>query len=102
MAFRDHVFLKHADRDPNGFLSPDGLDNQKYSCRRATAYIGPMHQTATEISAYVAFWSVMNDQVNDLTDEVQLFARQLQTTEKNCDTRGVTNYIRDSNTNGLP
>ena len=23
------VFLKHADRDPNGFLSPDGLDNQK-------------------------------------------------------------------------
>jgi hypothetical protein len=29
------VFLKHADRDPNGFLSPDGLDNQKCSWRRA-------------------------------------------------------------------
>ena len=55
-----------------------------------------------ETTAYVAFWSVMNDQVNDLADEVQLFARQLQTTEKNCDMRGVTNYIRDSNTNGLP
>jgi len=61
-----------------------------------------MHQTATEISAYVAFWSVMNDQVNDLTDEVQLFARQLQATEEKPRYERCTKYIHDSNTNGMP
>jgi len=50
-----------------------------------------MHKTTPEITAYVAYWSVMNDQVNDLADEVQLFARQLQATEEK--TRGVPNIF---------
>ena len=61
-----------------------------------------MHQMTPETTAYVAFWSVMNDQVNDLADEVQLFARQLQATEEKPRYERCTKYIRDSNTNGLP
>ena len=47
------VFLKHADRDPNGFLSPDGLDNQKMLVATCSC-IYWMRATAPSIESMIA------------------------------------------------
>ena len=90
------VFLKHAERDPNGFLSADGLDNEKMLMATCAAYVELMNQPTPEIAAYFAFWSVRNDQVHDLADEVQFFARQLQATEEAQRYEKCAKFIRDS------
>jgi hypothetical protein len=96
------VFLKHADRDPNGFLSADGLDNEKMLMATSAAYVELMNQPTPEIAAYFAFWSVKRDQVDDLAPELQIFARQLQATEETERCEKCARFIRDSKTNELP
>lgn len=90
------VFLKHAKRDPNGFLSADGLDNEKMLMATCAAYIELMNQPTPEIVVYFAFWAVRNDQVNDLADEVQLLARQLQEIEEAQRYEKCVKFIRES------
>lgn len=95
------AFLKHAERDPNGFLSVDGLDNEKMLIATCAAYLELMNQPTPEIAAYFAFWSLRNDQVNGLAVEVQLFARQLQATEAPLRYEKCSKFIRDSKTSDL-
>lgn len=95
------VFLKHADRDPDGFLSGDELDNEKMLIATCAAYVELMNQRTLEIAAYFAFWAVRNDRVNGLADEVQSFARQLQAMEETQRYEKCLKFIRDSKANGL-
>jgi hypothetical protein len=95
------AFLKHADRDPNGFLSAGGLDSQKMLIATSAAYVALINRPTTEISVYFAFWSALNDVVNDLTDKVQLFARELQATEETLRYDKCAKFIRDNKTNPL-
>lgn len=95
------VFLKHAERDPNGFLSADGLDNEKMLMATCAAYLELMNQPTPEIKAYFAFWSAKNDQMHDLAHEVQLFARQLHAGEEAPRYEKCIEFIRDSKANVL-
>jgi hypothetical protein len=89
------VFLKHADRDPNGFLSAEGLDNEKMLIATCAAYVELMKQHTPETVAYFAFWSVKEDQVDDLAAEARLFARQLQATDEEQRYSKCSEFIRD-------
>lgn len=95
------AFLKHADRDPKGFLSAGGLDNEKMLMAACAAYVELMNQWTPEIAAYFAFWSVRNDLANGLADEVQSFARQLQATEETQRYEKCLKFVRDSKANSL-
>ena len=95
------VFLKHADRDPNGFLSEDGLDNEKMLLATSAAYLELMKQPTPEIAAYFAFWSVRNHQMLDLAVEVQSFARQLEATKEAERYEACAKFILDSKLNGM-
>jgi hypothetical protein len=76
------VFLKHAERDSDDFLSADNLDNEKMLIGTCAAYVELMNQPTPEITAYFAFWSVRNNSAHDMADEVQPFAQQLEVAEE--------------------
>jgi hypothetical protein len=65
------------------------------------AYVELMNQRTREIAAYIAFWSVKNDNVDGLADEVQLFARQLQATEEAQRHETCSKFIRGSKASTL-
>jgi hypothetical protein len=88
------TFLKHADRDPNDFLAMDDLDNEKILMATCAAYLELMKNPTPEIVAYFAFWSVKNDQMNDLAKEVQKFAGQLETAREAQRYKLCTQFIR--------
>jgi hypothetical protein len=90
------VFLKHADRDAEDLLSADVLDNEKILMATCAAYIEVMKQPTPEIMAYFAFWSAKNDQVDDLAEEVQQFARKLQATNESARYGLCAKYIRQN------
>jgi hypothetical protein len=92
------VFLKHAERDSNGFLSADGLDNEKMLMATCAAYLELMNQPTPEIAAYFAFWSVRNNQVHDIADEVRLFAQQLEAAEETQRYEMCGKFIQDRKT----
>jgi hypothetical protein len=96
------VFLKHAKRDPNGFLSLDGLDIEKMLMATCAAYVELLKQPTPEIIAYFAFWSVRNDQVDDLAEDTKQFARQLETTNETQRYDMCAKFIRDSKANSTP
>jgi hypothetical protein len=48
-------FLKHADRDPNDFLSADDLDNERIMMAACAAYVELANRPTPEIAAYFAF-----------------------------------------------
>lgn len=96
------VFLKHAKRDPNGFLSADGLDNEKMLMATCAAYLELMNQPTPEIAAYFAFWSVRNNQVHDIADEVRPFARQLEAAEETQRYEMCGKFIQDRKTRISP
>lgn len=89
------VFLKHANRDPDNFLSADILDNDKMLMATCAAYVELMKQPTPEIMAYFAFWSVKNNQVNDLAEDTQQFARQLETANEMQRYDICAKFIRD-------
>jgi hypothetical protein len=93
------VFLKHAERDPNNFLSAAGLDNEKMLMAASAAYIELMNQPTPEITAYFAFWAARNDQVHDIAGEAQPFARQLEATADAQRYETCTKFIRDRKAN---
>lgn len=76
------VFLKHAERDSDDFLSADNLDNEKMLIGTCAAYVELINQPTPEITAYFAFWSVRNNSAHDMADEVQPFAQQLEVAEE--------------------
>ncbi len=96
------VFLKHAERDPSGFLSEDGLDVEKMLMATCAAYVELIKQPTPEIMAYFAFWSVRNHQVDDLAEEVRQFARQLETANETQRYDMCAKFIRDTKANALP
>jgi hypothetical protein len=89
------VFLKHAKRDPDNFLSADILDNDKMLMATCAAYLELMRQPTPEIMAYFAFWSVKNNQVDDLAEDTQQFARQLETANELHRYGMCAKFIRD-------
>jgi hypothetical protein len=96
------VFLKHANRDPDGFLSANRLDNEKMLMATCAAYLELMKQPTWEIVAYFAFWAVKNHQVSDLTEQAQQFARQLEAAHEMQRHEMCAKFIRDNKTKGLP
>jgi len=88
-------FLKHADRDPHGFLSTDNLDNERIIMATCAAYLEIMKEPTPEIAAYFAFWSAKNHEVDGLAKEVQKFARQLETTNEARRYKLCIQYIRE-------
>jgi hypothetical protein len=96
------VFLKHAERDPNGFLSAEGLDNERMLMGTCAAYLELMNQPTPEIEAYFAFWAVMNNQVHDIADQVQPFARQLEGAEEMQRYEMCRKFIQDRKTQLSP
>ena len=95
------TFLKHADRDADHFLSADDLDNEKMLMATCAAYLKLMKQPTPEITAYFAFWSAKNHQVDDLAKEVQKFARQLEATNETRQYKLCAQFIRDNKRNAL-
>jgi hypothetical protein len=95
------VFLKHADRDSAGFLSSDVLDNEKMIMATCAAYVELMKQPTPETVAYFAFWSVRYHQVEDLAEEVQRFARQLEAANESERYKMCAEYIRDNKAKAL-
>ena len=96
------VFLKHANRDPDGFLSADGLDNERMLMAACAAYIELMNQPTPEIAAYFAFWAATNGQVSDIADEVQMFARQLEAAEGTSRYEICRRFIQNRKTQIVP
>jgi hypothetical protein len=72
------AFLKHADRDADGSLSPEDLDNEKILMATCSAYLEIMKTPTPEIAAYFAFWAAQNHEIDRLAKEIQPFARQLE------------------------
>ena len=93
---RATTFLKHADRDPDDFLSADDLDNEKILMATCGAYLKLMNQPTPEIVAYFAFWAAKNHEVNGLAKEVQKFAKKLETTNERRRYELCIRYIRES------
>lgn len=62
------------------------------------AYIELMNQPTPEIAAYFAFWSVRNNQVHEIADELQPFARQLEAAEETQRYEMCKKFIQDRKT----
>lgn len=95
------VFLKHADRDPDNFLSADKLDNEKMLMATCAAYTELMKQPTPEITAYFAFWAVRNNEARDIADEVKPFVRQLEAAEEAQRFEICKKFVRDRKTQNL-
>lgn len=54
-------FLKHADRDSEGYLSADEVKNESVLIGACVAYLELMRMPTPEITAFLAFWAAKND-----------------------------------------
>jgi hypothetical protein len=87
-------FLKHADRDAEGLLATENLDNNKILMATCAAYLEVMRKPTREIEAYFAYWSAKNDQIDDLAEEVRQFARKLKRADEAQRYKLCSDYIR--------
>lgn len=94
-------FLKHADRDPDDLLSTNALDNGKMLMGACAAYLELMKQPTPEIKAYVSYLAAQVHAVDDLAEDVQLFARQLEAADENRRYEMCSEFIRDHKPNGV-
>jgi hypothetical protein len=90
------VFLKHADRDPKGFLSVGRLDNERMLIGTCVAYVNLMNQQTPEIEAYHVFWRIKNGASINTEDEAQLLAEQLQSMGEAQRYARCAKFIRDA------
>jgi len=89
-------FLKHADRDPNDFLSVNNFDIERILMATCAAYVQLTNQPTPEITAYFAFWAAKNHELDGLAKEVQKFARKLETESDRRRYKLCIQYIRES------
>jgi hypothetical protein len=69
-------FLKHADRDSEDFLAINDLNNESILIGASISYLQLMQNATPEMRAYMAYWSVKNEEEHDLpNDECGLAAR---------------------------
>lgn len=71
-------FLKHADRNPGGWLPLDRVDNQRLLMSACSAWLTFMGQPTVEIMTFVAFWAAINDGADDVAPNLRGFVTELQ------------------------
>lgn len=71
-------FLKHADRDPNGWLALDSVNNENLLMASCAAYVSLMKQPTVEVMTFFTFWAAKHSSADEVAPNLQTFVKELK------------------------